>query len=84
VLYGLTGDQLCRRLDHLLVVPEDDRVSEPERLRTGPARLSAPETARSLDRFSAVQELGVGALDVSVVPAGRLASHSARSFRRAR
>jgi len=73
-LYGLAGDQLRRRLDGLLVVPEGARVSELERLRTGPARLSAAEMARALERLSAVRELGTTTLDVSAVPAGRLAA----------
>ncbi|MDQ6838099.1 MAG: hypothetical protein M3137_07165 [Actinomycetota bacterium] len=38
VLYELTGDQLRRRLDGLLVVPEGGRVSELDRLRTKPRR----------------------------------------------
>lgn len=73
-LYGLADDQLRRHLDGLLVVPEGARVSELERLRTGPARLSAAEMTRSLDRLSAVRDLGTGTLDVSTVPAGRLAA----------
>jgi hypothetical protein len=56
------------------MVPEGARVSELERLRTGPARLSAAEMVRSLDRSSAVRELGTAVLDVSAVPAGRLAA----------
>ncbi len=74
VVYGLTGDQLRRRLDGLLVVPDGGRISELERLRTGPVRLSAAEMVRSLDRFSSVPELGTGIVDVSTVPAGRLAA----------
>jgi len=73
-LYGIAGDQLRQRLDGLLVVPGGGRVSELERLRAGPARLSAAEMSRSLDRLLAVRELGAGDLDVSTVPAGRLAA----------
>lgn len=73
-LYGLAGDPLRRRLDGLLVVPEGARVSELERLRVGPTRLSAAEMTRSLARLAAVQDLGVGSLDLTVVPAGRLAA----------
>ena len=72
LLHSLAGDQLRRRLDGLLVVPEGARISELERLRTGPVRLSAAEMVRSLDRFSTVRELGTGVVDVSAVPAGRL------------
>jgi len=73
-LYGLAGDPLRRRLDGLLVVPEGARVSELERLRVGPTKLSAAEMTRSLARLAAVQDLGVGGLDLTVVPAGRLAA----------
>lgn len=73
-LYGLAGDQLRRRLDGLLVVPEAARVSELEHLRVGPTRLSAAEMTRSLQRLAAVHDLGVGVLDLTVVPAGRLAA----------
>ncbi len=51
-LYGLAGDPLRRRLDGLLVVPEGARVSELERLRVGPTRLSAAEMTRSLARLA--------------------------------
>lgn len=64
-LYGLAGDGLRRRLDALLVVPAGERVSELERLRAGPARLSAAEMTRSLERLSAVRERA---------PGGRLAA----------
>jgi Domain of unknown function (DUF4158) len=73
-LYGLAGDGLRRRLDALLVVPGGERVSELERLRAGPARLSAAEMSRALERLSAVRDLGVGVLDCSAVPGGAFGS----------
>jgi hypothetical protein len=73
-LYGLVSDPLRRRLEGLLVVPDDARVSELERLRVGPTRLSAAEMTRSLARLAAVQDLGAGGLDLTAVPAGRLAA----------
>ncbi len=73
-LYDLAGEQLRRRLEALLVVPEGNRVSELERLRVGPTRLSSAEMTRSLERLGAVRGLGAGAADLSVVPAGRLAA----------
>lgn len=68
-LYELAGDRLRRHLDGLLVVPDGARVSELERLRVGPIRLSAAEMSRSLERLAAVQDLGVGNLDLTGVPA---------------
>ncbi len=73
-LYELAGDELRRRLDGLLTVPEGGRRSELERLRTGPVRLSAAEMVRALERFSTVRAVGTGGVDVSAVPAGRLAA----------
>ncbi len=59
------------RLDKLLVVPEGTRVSELERLRRAPARASAPQMVRSLDRASEVLAIGAGRADLVGVPANR-------------
>jgi hypothetical protein len=73
-LYELAGAKMRRRLDALLVVPEGSRLSELERLRTVPARLSAAEMAWALERLGAVRDLGTGGLDLGERPAGRLAA----------
>jgi TnpA family transposase len=71
-LYELAGDKMRRRMDALLVVPEGSRLSELERLRAAPARLSAAEMAWALERLGAVRDLGTGGLDLGELPAGRL------------
>lgn len=75
-LYSTIADgvdpELGKRLSALLTVPAGCRVSELERLRKAPARASGPEMVRALDRASEIIGLGVGAIDLSRVPAGRL------------
>jgi hypothetical protein len=63
---------LPRRLGDLLQVPQDARVSELERLRRGPTRVSGRELVAALDRASELAGLGAGAVDLSAVPANRL------------
>ena len=64
--------ELPGRLDKLLVVSEGTRVSELERLRRAPARASAPQMVRSLDRASEVLAIGAGRADLAGVPANRV------------
>jgi len=62
------------RLRALLRVPEGSRFSELERLRRAPRRSSGPEMVRAWDRVSEAAGLGAGAVDVSGVPANRVAA----------
>jgi len=64
--------KLPGRLDRLLKVPPDSRVSELERLRRGPVRVSGREMTGALDRASELAGVGAGAVDVSAVPANRI------------
>jgi hypothetical protein len=59
-------------LDPLLTVPAGARVSELDRLRRGPVRVSGPQMKWSLDRAEEIADLGMGALDVSGIPPRRL------------
>ena len=63
---------LPARLDGLLSVPGDARVSELERLRRAPARASAPQMVRALDRAAEIRALGAGQVELLGVPANRL------------
>ncbi|GAA1587659.1 hypothetical protein GCM10009678_82590 [Actinomadura kijaniata] len=63
-------------LDSLLQVPPGARVSELDRLRRGPVRVSGPAMTRALERAAEIAALGVGELDVSAVPPRRLAELS--------
>ncbi len=73
-MHDAAGDELRRRLDGLLVVPDGARVSELDRLRTLPAKASARELTRELDRLSEVRAVAAGQVDVSGLPAGRVAA----------
>ncbi|MBG6089617.1 TnpA family transposase [Actinomadura viridis] len=63
-------------LDSLLQVAPGARVSELDRLRRGPVRVSGPAMTRALERAAEIAALGVGELDVSGVPPRRLAELS--------
>ncbi len=52
------------------------RVSEPDRLRRGPVRVSGPQMKWSLARAEEIADLGTGELDVSGIPPRRLAELS--------
>jgi TnpA family transposase len=57
-----------------LRVNPPDRVSELERLRRGPARVSGKALADALDRVAEIDALGFAKLDVAGVPPRRLAA----------
>ena len=63
-------------LDSLLTVPAGARVSELDRLRRGPVRVSGPQMGRALERAAEIAALGGGEVDVSAVPPRRLAELS--------
>ena len=63
---------LAGRLAGRLTVPDGSRVSELERLRRAPARASAPQMVRSLDRASELLAIGAGGADLGGVPANRV------------
>ncbi len=60
------------QLAGLLVVPQESRQTVLDQLRHAPTRISAPALVEALDRLTSVRSLGMGALDLSAVPAGRL------------
>lgn len=64
--------ELPGRLTDLLVVPADSRISELERLRRGPTRVSGRSMTESLHRASELSGLGTNAVNVAAVPANRL------------
>jgi TnpA family transposase len=64
--------RLPGRLAGLLDVPDGSRVSELERLRRAPARASAPQMVRSLDRASELLAIGAGKADLARVPVNRV------------
>lgn len=64
--------ELAAALDGLLTVAEGARVSPLDRLRQAPTRASGAELVRALDRVWQLTALGVGRLDLTDVPPGRL------------
>ncbi|MFD3549730.1 Tn3 family transposase [Streptomyces sp. NPDC058655] len=75
-LYGLLNTGQRAVLDSLLTVPAGARVSELDRLRRGPVRVSGPQMKWSLARAEEIAGLGMGELDVSGIPPRRLAELS--------
>lgn len=64
-LYGMMSTGQRAVLDSLLTVPPGERVSELDRLRRGPVRVSGPQMKRALERAEEIAALGMGAVDVS-------------------
>ncbi|BAU88109.1 transposase for transposon [Streptomyces laurentii] len=58
-------------LDSLLTVPPGERVSEVDRLRRGPVRVSGPQMKWALKHAEGIAALGMGDLDVSAIPPRR-------------
>ena len=75
-LHGLLGTGQRAVLDSLLTLPPGARVSELDRLRRGPVRISGPQMKWALERAEEIADLGMGELDVSAIPPRRLAELS--------
>ena len=81
-LYELTTPVQKQRLEWLLEVSEEDRQSHLDRLRRGPVRISGPALVAALKRVEEIQGLGIGSIDLSQFPPGRiktLARYATRS-----
>ena len=70
---GITEDQQSN-LEGLLIVPEGNRSSILDRLRTGPVRVSGPSLVGAIKRLQAVRGLGVSLPASRHIPSGRLAA----------
>jgi TnpA family transposase len=75
-LYGLLNVGQRAVLDSLLTVPPGARVSELDRLRRGPVRVSGPQMKWALERAQEIADFGMGELDVSGIPPRRPAELS--------
>jgi TnpA family transposase len=71
-LSALVSADQARLLEGLLDVPEGSRFSQLERLRTPVTRTSGTGMVRALQRAGEVAGLGLGGLDVGVVPRRRV------------
>ena len=56
------------RLEALLVVPPEGRLSPMDRLRRGPTRMSARGLVSALQRLQEIRNLGIGKLDLRAFP----------------
>ncbi|KWX04834.1 transposase [Carbonactinospora thermoautotrophica] len=75
-LYGLLNVGQRAVPDSLLTVPPGQRISELDRLRRGPVRISGPQMKWALQRAEEIADLGMGEVDVSAIPPRRLAGLS--------
>jgi len=73
-LAALPDEEQRHHLNGLLTIEETTRTSRLERLRRGPTSVTAAGLLGALDRLDEVRQLGVGALDLSPVPPGRVAT----------
>ncbi|WP_327282103.1 DUF4158 domain-containing protein [Streptomyces sp. NBC_01205] len=71
-LYEAVPYDLRTEMVRLLEVPEKKRVSELERLRLGPMKVSGKAMQLALDRAREVRGLGAGTVDAGRVPAARM------------
>jgi len=71
-LAALLDSAQAARLDEILEVAADVRVSTLERLRKGPRRVSSQQLRFALERVSEIQELGFVRFDTSAVPPRRI------------
>nr|WP_261398744.1 hypothetical protein [Streptomyces misionensis] len=75
-LCGLLSTGQRAVLGSLLTVEPVARVSELDRLRRGPVRISGPQMQWALERAGEITDLGMGEADVSGIPTWRLAELS--------
>lgn len=73
-LAALPDAKQRERLEALLVVPEEARLSPLDRLRRSPTQISGPGLVSALQRLKEIRQLDVGNLDVRAIPPGRLKS----------
>jgi TnpA family transposase len=70
---GVDAEQQ-KRMENLLSVPEGNRISLLDKLRSGPFRISAPALSRAIGRLQSVRELGIDLPSATQIPRGRIAS----------
>jgi len=70
---GITLQQKDQ-LQRLLLVPEGDRVSLLDQIRSGPTRISGPAIRTAIDRLNAVRALGITVPTKARIPSSRIAS----------
>jgi len=71
-LFKLPSPKQQRRLEELLQINDNSRITPLDRLRRSPTRTSAPALVDALNRLVEVRALGVNTLDLSRIPPSRL------------
>jgi hypothetical protein len=72
ILSSLPSRKQIDELESLLLVEEGSRQTRLDRLRHGPTRFSAPALVAALKRLLEIRGIGVGSMDLSRLPAGRI------------
>lgn len=72
MLASLPSPEQRRYLEALLVIPAQARQTLLDRLRRAPTRVSAAALVQALTRVQEVRALGVGSLDLTRLPRGRV------------
>lgn len=73
-LSSLPTDEQKAKLETILQVPEGTRVSQFDRYRKGPVKISSPAFNSAVDRYQELQAFGLHELDFSHIPPVRLKS----------
>ncbi len=73
-LASAISKEQAKGLQRLLQVPDGERTSTFDRLRQGPRRVSGPALVAALERLHEIRALGVGALDIALIPPNRVAA----------
>ncbi|MCA1835123.1 MAG: hypothetical protein LC721_01780 [Actinobacteria bacterium] len=81
-LIEATHAEVCARLEKLLLVVEGRRYSELDLLRRPPFTPTIGGLVKALDRLTTIRALGAGELDLSAVPARRVAALARYALRR--
>ncbi|WP_245557680.1 DUF4158 domain-containing protein [Deinococcus peraridilitoris] len=67
------NNQQAQSLEDLLIVPDGQKLTPLERMRAAPTRVTAPGLLGALDRLHTIRALGVSRIDLSDLPASRIA-----------
>jgi hypothetical protein len=72
ILSSLPSGKQIENLERLLLKEEGGRQTMLDRLRHGPTRFSAPALVAAFERLLEIRDIGVGTIDLSRLPAGRV------------
>lgn len=70
-LASLPTQEQKKALEELLVVPQDQRISQFDRFRKGPVNISEPSFVEAVERYNDLRAYGLQNLDFSGIPTAR-------------